>query len=110
MDEFTKSSILQDLQDLTKEEYDTYMKQIENCENEYDLVFFLPFFKHLEIEEEEQIEFASSKPYVEAGVFKCFKCGSESVFAFSKQVRSADEGMSVFCKCSKCKHRWSHRG
>jgi DNA-directed RNA polymerase subunit M/transcription elongation factor TFIIS len=41
----------------------------------------------------------------EAGV-KCSKCGSNNVsFEFS-QTRSADEGTTVFCFCTKCAKRW----
>jgi DNA-directed RNA polymerase subunit M/transcription elongation factor TFIIS len=41
----------------------------------------------------------------EAGV-KCSKCRSTDVsFEFS-QTRSADEGTTVFCYCTKCSKRW----
>lgn len=37
---------------------------------------------------------------------KCKKCGSSDVTWEQKQTRSADEAMTVFCTCSKCKQRW----
>ncbi len=41
----------------------------------------------------------------EAGV-KCSRCSSTDVsFEFS-QTRSADEGTTVFCYCTRCKKRW----
>lgn len=41
----------------------------------------------------------------EKGV-KCAKCGSTDIsFEFS-QTRSADEGTTVFCYCTKCSKRW----
>jgi len=41
----------------------------------------------------------------EKGV-KCARCGSTDIsFEFS-QTRSADEGTTVFCYCTKCSKRW----
>ena len=41
-----------------------------------------------------------------ASSLKCNKCGSSDVTWEQKQTRSADEAMTVFCTCSKCKLRW----
>lgn len=59
---------------------------------------------------EEQDEFIINPFEVEEGVTKCNKCGSERVFTYSKQVRSADEPMSTFAKCVKCKQQWTYSG
>ena len=59
---------------------------------------------------EEQDEFIINPFEVEEGVTKCNKCGSERVFTYSKQVRSADEPMSTFAKCVKCKEKWTYSG
>ena len=40
------------------------------------------------------------------GVF----CGSWRVFTYQLQVRSADEPMSTFAQCMKCKSKWSYSG
>ena len=41
------------------------------------------------------------------GVITCSRCKSGSHVAIElKQTRSADEGMSVFVRCEKCKSRW----
>jgi len=46
-----------------------------------------------------------SQELPEAGV-KCAKCKSTDVsFEFS-QTRSADEGTTVFCYCTRCEKRW----
>jgi DNA-directed RNA polymerase subunit M/transcription elongation factor TFIIS len=37
---------------------------------------------------------------------KCPKCHSENVNAFSKQVRSGDEAMTIFYTCLDCKNKW----
>lgn len=42
-----------------------------------------------------------------AEVLRCSHCKSGSYVAIElKQTRSADEGMSVFARCEKCKRRW----
>ena len=38
---------------------------------------------------------------IQAGEFKCKKCGSRDCFPYNQQTRGADEGMTTFviCKC-----------
>ena len=39
-------------------------------------------------------------------LYICFKCGSNNIFSVAKQVRSADEGTSVFHECRDCHNKW----
>ena len=39
-------------------------------------------------------------------LYTCFKCGSNNVFSVARQVRSADEGTSVFNDCRECHNKW----
>ena len=44
---------------------------------------------------------------LENSLYTCFKCGSNKIFSIAKQVRSADEGMTVFNECQHCHNKWS---
>lgn len=37
----------------------------------------------------------------------CEKCGCEEVRYYTQQLRSADEGSTVFYTCPECGHRWN---
>jgi DNA-directed RNA polymerase subunit M/transcription elongation factor TFIIS len=41
------------------------------------------------------------------GVGKCAKCNSTELSIAIRQVRSADEPMTVFFRCINCNHNWS---
>ena len=52
----------------------------------------------------EQLE--KSQEASENLLYTCFKCGSNKIFSIAKQVRSADEGTSLFNKCQDCHNKW----
>lgn len=39
------------------------------------------------------------------GFLRCPKCKSDDVKWWGEQIRSADEGMTIFCECNKCHKR-----
>lgn len=43
---------------------------------------------------------------VEEGALVCPRCKSAKTFSYTKQVRSSDEGTSVFARCYQCAHKW----
>lgn len=43
---------------------------------------------------------------VNFGSLICNRCHSRSISVQQQQIRSADEGMTVFCMCTKCNMRW----
>ena len=42
----------------------------------------------------------------ENSLYTSFKCGGNNIFSVVKQVRSADEGTSVFNECRECHNKW----
>jgi DNA-directed RNA polymerase subunit M/transcription elongation factor TFIIS len=42
----------------------------------------------------------------EAGMI-CPACGQRDTQYTMRATRSADEGMTAFCSCRKCKHQWT---
>ena len=50
-----------------------------------------------------------SRETFEISLYTCLKCGSNNVFSIAKQVRSADEGTSVFKECRDCHSKWGDR-
>ena len=59
---------------------------------------------HRNREEEEDL-FLTTPFQVDEGVMVC-KCGSKRTISFQKQVRSSDEGFSIFCQCVACGNKW----
>ena len=60
--------------------------------------------------QEEQDGFIENPFDVADGIFTCGKCGGTRTYSYAKQVRSCDEGMSMFVTCVKCKNKWMHSG
>lgn len=69
-----------------------------------------PCFSEFAKIKKEQDEFMQKPFEVEEGIFTCTACGSKKTLSYAKQVRSCDEGMSVFVTCIKCKNSWQHSG
>lgn len=60
-------------------------------------------------EEQEQDNFIIQPFEVYEGVITC-NCGSSRVYSYQKQSRSADEPMSTYATCMKCKNKWVYSG
>jgi len=53
---------------------------------------------------QEKYDALNDKEY--QSIVQCNRCGSKEVMWEEKQTRSADEGATLFCMCTKCKNRW----
>lgn len=69
-----------------------------------------PAFEEVKFKQQEQDEFIVKPFEVAEGVLKCPKCSECRTFSYSKQTRSADEPMTTFATCMKCKHKWTYSG
>ena len=49
-----------------------------------------------------------SQEALENLLYTCFKCGSNKIFSIAKQVRSADEGTTIFNNCRDFHNKWSN--
>ena len=43
---------------------------------------------------------------IEEGIIQCNKCKSYKTFSYQKQVRSSDEGFTLFVSCVDCNSSW----
>jgi DNA-directed RNA polymerase subunit M/transcription elongation factor TFIIS len=59
--------------------------------------------------QEEQDDYLVNPFEIVEGVHQC-KCGNKKIFSKTKQTRSSDEPMSVFCSCLECGNKWSYSG
>lgn len=64
-----------------------------------------PAYDEYRRREDEEDLFITTPFQVDEGVMVC-KCGSKRTISFQKQVRSSDEGFSIFCQCVQCGNKW----
>lgn len=53
-----------------------------------------------------QSDFALKNAEFKDGEFVCFKCQGRKIIVSQRQMRSADEPMTVFYFCADCGNRW----
>ena len=51
-------------------------------------------------------QFEKPQEPFENSLYTCFKCERNKIFSIAKQVRSADEGMTVFNECQVCHNKY----
>ena len=82
------------------------IKNIVNNINNGNIGWKHIIFSDIEFLLQEQDGFIMKPFEVAEGILSCTKCGSNRTFSHSKQVRSCDEGTSVFATCVVCKNSW----
>ena len=84
-----------------------YFKQNgKNDEKKMDPVFKHPIFDSAREKVKRAMEQLEKSQETLENSYTCFKYGSNNVFSIAKQVRSADEGTSVFNECRECHNKW----
>ena len=66
-----------------------------------------PVFDVYRLRREEYEEFLTHPLEVEEGVIECWKCQSHRTISYQRQIRSADEGTTIFAQCVQCGNKWS---
>lgn len=79
-----------------------YHEDIKEKKTGFELSVYSEYLQEIE----ETDEFLSNDLSVEEGALQCPKCKSQKTFSYTKQVRSADEGTSVFAQCYNCSNKW----
>ena len=64
-----------------------------------------PIFEHPAFDSSKR-QLQKPQKTFENSLYTCFKCVSNKVFFIAKQVKSADEGASVFKECRDCHNKW----
>lgn len=81
-------------------------KTIENLKNgRYGKNSF--FYDTCRQEQNEEDAFIVKPFEVDEGVLECI-CGSRRTFSHPLQVKSGDEGTTIFAQCAECGNRWRH--
>jgi len=86
-----------------QEKYFEYLDSFENYEELYFSGEWVENYAKIQDDEETNIRNIESGV---TGIWKCGKCGNDHILFRKKQVRSGDEGMTTFLRCSKCDYMW----
>ena len=57
--------------------------------------------------EQEALQRQTNEPVRATIEEPCVRCGAKQVGYYTVQLRSVDEGQTVFYECPECKHTWS---
>lgn len=66
-----------------------------------------PIFQTLQEKLDEENRFIENPiTDIAEGIIQCSKCKSKKTFSYQKQVRSSDEGFTLFVNCVDCNANW----
>lgn len=73
-----------------------------------DIIFNSPLLREAQEKYQIDYEILRTKVKVAPGVTPCPRCGSKEVVYVEKQIRSADEPMTIKFTCLACGKKWNH--
>lgn len=86
------------------------MKDILEIIKNKQLGWNQPCYKEISEKIHEHDEYLIKPFDIVEGVTTCVNCGSKKTWNIQKQVRSQDEPMTTFSRCSDCGKQWSYSG
>ncbi|MCL6572887.1 MAG: hypothetical protein K6T88_14585 [Bacillus sp. (in: Bacteria)] len=88
--------------------YSETLEFLRRVNSSSDIIFNSPLMRPAHEKQMIDLEILRSKVEVTPGSIKCPRCGSNEIIYVEKQVRSADEPMTIFYTCVACNKKWKH--
>ena len=89
---------------------DEGIKYLSTVRGPGDVTFCAPTMKAAQGKYDLMIEQLVFQPKSGVSLYNCGRCGSQDISIAQKQTRSADEPMTVACKCLACGNTWKDGG
>ena len=86
------------------------MKYLNTAKGPGDITFCAPTMKVAQGKYNLMIESLVFQPKSGVSLYTCKRCGSQDVSVAQKQTKSADEPMTIACKCLSCENTWKDGG
>lgn len=94
------------IEEYDKEKNDYIIESIvSDITNNKFLLSEKSFDKYLQLQKEKD-DFLDKPIDVDESVVSCNKCKSSKTYSYTKQVRSSDEGFTLFSFCFNCGNKW----
>jgi hypothetical protein len=81
---------------------------LQRVQSPQDIYFNSPLLRDAQEKYQVDYEILRTKVKVAPGVTPCPRCGSKEVVYVEKQIRSADEPMTIKFTCIACGKKWNH--
>ena len=87
----------------------TFLQSLPNADG---ILKETPLLEEVRQKQQREDELLERNEQLTEGIYECPNkaCKSQRIAKTQKQMRSADEGMDVFLRCSVCPTRWRERG
>jgi len=88
--------------------YSETLEFLRRVNSSNDIIFNSPLMRSAHEKQMIDLEILRSKVEVTPGVVPCPRCGSKEIIYVERQVRAADEPMTIFYTCIACNKKWKH--